>query len=213
MRTLCADLGLGSITFRVLLVSALLMGASGCSTLHRVISPSSTTTTPGGMTLTQTGDAAKPASVSTTTEAKTVPLPAGTNIVFDEKLNTVTLQLSQPTTLKTETKTEVATAPQAFTPPAPPTPVQVAAGRAQAWFWVGLVVGVAVGLFGLVRDWDFVMYGGGAVAGACAFAIFVEAHPLVFVVIGIGVALKFAGPYFWHMYVKPTAAPAPPTTP
>lgn len=64
------------------------------------------------------------------------------------------------------------------------------------------MVGLAVGLFGLVRGWDFVMYGGGAVAGACAFALFIQAHPLVFVVIGIGVALKIVGPLLWHTKLK-----------
>lgn len=185
----------------------LLLGLSGCATAKRALSiPQAIVSTEKGPSVTQSGTVAVPAKASVVTESKTVPLPAGTEIVFNEKLGTVTLHVSQPTTLKTETKTEKAEAPQSFTPPAPPTPTQEADGKVKVWFWLGMVAGVAVGLFGLVRGWDFVMYGGGAVAGACAFAIFVQSHPIVTAVIGVGVALAIAGPYVWHKHLKPREA-------
>lgn len=180
---------------------------AGCMTARKAISPIAKLVTPSGATVSQTGDAKTPAKVETNTSTRTVPLPAGTRIVFDEKLGTVTLQLSQDSTLRTQTTIEKAEAPQAFTPPAPPTPQEEVAGKVHGWFWVGLVIGVAAGLFGLVRGWDFVMYGGLTVAAACAFALFVQAHPLVFVLIGLGVALKFVGPILWHTKLKHISKP------
>ena len=76
------------------------------------------------------------------------------------------------------------------------------------WFWLGLIVGVSAAIFGLVRAWNLVMWGGVAVAGACAFGIFVQQAPWLFAIIGAGVALKFAGPYIWHTQIKPTV-PSP----
>lgn len=183
---------------------------AGCTTARRVVSPVARLITPSGVTVSQEGDAKTPAKVETNTATRTVPLPAGTSIIFDEKLGTVTLQLSKDSTLRTETRIERAEAPQAFTPPAPPSPVEETAAKVHGWFWVGLVIGVAGALFGLVRHWDFVMYGGIAIAGGCAFALFVQAHPLVFVLIGLGVALKVVGPLVWHTKLK-SDSPLPPS--
>lgn len=69
-------------------------------------------------------------------------------------------------------------------------------------FWVGLLVGVAAAIFGLVRMWNFVMWGGIAVAGASAIALFIHAYPWLLAVVGAGIALKFAGPYLWYTKVK-----------
>lgn len=209
MRTLCAPTGTFSTPFRALLVSALLMGLSGCSTLRKIIPPSSTTTTPGGVILTQAGDAAKPATVSTETQTKTVPLPAGTNIVFDEKLGTVTLQLSKDSALTETTKAETATAPQAFTPPAPPTPTELAAGanKARTWYF-----SAGLGLLGLLFIYrTHIKAGVICFAGAVAYPIVqnliddASAHLVLVAAIAGAVALFWA----WHLIQDQQATTLP----
>lgn len=185
---------------------------TGCSWLPKVHPPKATITTPSGAVMSQTGDAQIPAKVSVNSAVTTIPLPAGTALSVDpQKPGQVEMKLSAPTVLKTETRLESATAPQAFTPPAPPTPSELAEGKARLWLWIGLCVGVAAGLFGLVRAWNLVMTGGAVTAGACAFGLFIQLHPIVFVIAGAGLALKIAGPYIWHTQVKPltTATPTP----
>jgi len=78
------------------------------------------------------------------------------------------------------------------------------------WFWIGTLVGLAAGIFGLVRGWDLIMYGGGAIAAACLFAIFVQNYPWILAIIGIGAALAVAGPYLWHTKVKHLQGQTPP---
>lgn len=192
----------------VAVVSLWVAFITGCSHFLPAYKPAAALVSlPSGATLQQSGPAQVPAKVTTTTETKTLPLPSGSDMVFNEKLGTFTLHFAAPSTLQTETKTEHAEAPQSFAPPAPPTPAQEADAKARFYYYLGLVVGVAAAAFGLVRGWDFVMVGGAVVAGACAFALFVQSHPVIFVLIGIGCALKFAGPYFYHTYIKPNTAP------
>lgn len=209
MRTLCAAPAWVSIPFRVLLLSALLSGASGCSTLRKVISPSSASTTPGGVTLTQTGDAVKPATVSTETETKTVPLPAGTDVIFDEKLDTVTLRLSKDSTLLSSKKTELATGPQAFTPPAPPTPAELATGanKSRTWYFsAGLAV---LGALFIYRT--HIKAGVICFAGAVAYPIVqnliddASAHLVLVACVAVAIALFWA----WHL-IQDQQPPAPP---
>lgn len=190
----------------------LLVGVSGCSSLRRhATPPKAAIALTGGASIQQSGDAQVPAKLAVTSSARSLPLPAGSDIIFDEKLGTFTLHLSHESTLKTETREEKAEAPQAFTPPAPPTPADEAAGKLHVWYGIGLVVGIAAGLFGLVRGWNMVMYGGACVAGGCALALFVQQNPLVFVLIGVGLLLKIAGPVLWHTVAKKLPPDAPAT--
>lgn len=149
----------------------------------------------------QSGDVAVPAQTTVTTTKTEAPIPPGSRITIETPPTASNVAIP---TLVTSTITERATGPTSFTPSAPPTAVQLADANAKLWFWIGLCIGVAAALFGLVRDWNLVMYGGLAVAGACAFAIYVQQSPWVFAVIGAGVALKVAGPYIWHTSVKST---------
>jgi hypothetical protein len=74
---------------------------------------------------------------------------------------------------------------------------------------IALIVGIAAAIFGLVRNWDLVMWGGAAMAGAAACGLFVQRHPVLFAVIGGGLALGIAGVLIWHLRlkgVKPDAA-------
>lgn len=180
---------------------------SGCATplnfFHKVSAVVKTPTTQ----MKQVGDAAQPATVTTSTTKNEFPIPWGAKVVVE--MPSAPTPAVPPPIMTTSTTIEHVVGPTSFQPPAPPTAGALADANVKIWFWIGLAVGVAAAIFGLVRDWNLVMYGGIAVAGACAFAIFVQAHPLVFVVIGLGIALKFAGPWFWHTQLKNKQ---PPTT-
>lgn len=118
----------------------------GCSRFPAVLKPrppAATISTPAAQ-VTQTGTAAVPASAGVTTEARAVPLPAGSEITFNEKLGTVTLKLSRDSALSTETRTEHVTGPQSFDPPAPPTPAEQAKGFGVRAFWVGALICLAL---------------------------------------------------------------------
>lgn len=189
-------------------VAALLL--SGCGSIPRIFNPAAATVTAGASAVTQTGTAEVPASAEVVTDTRSVPLPSGTEIIFDEALGTVTLRLSQATTLATTTRTERATAPRSYAPPAPPTPVDEAQGRAALLYRLGLVLGGAAGVFGLVRGWDFVMWGGGAVAAGCALGIWLDRSPAALAIVGGGCAFAIAGVIAWHFKVKPALPSSPP---
>lgn len=185
--------------------------AAGCgivSAARKVVAPAATVTA-GGTTVTQKGDAQTPGSAKTETKSQNVTLPAGTVVWQDFKTGEVRYRLGQDTVLQSETRTEQATAPASFTPPKPPTAAEEANAKADFWtvlgYRVGVFVGVAAALYGMVHAWPMVMWGGAAVGGACLFGLFVKSHPLLLVIIGIGVALKVAGPLLWHTKIKTAA--------
>lgn len=177
---------------------------TGCQLLPRgVTAPAAELTLAGGARLKQNGSAESPAKVTSDTTTTTVPVPAGSTVTTDEKKpGIVTVTLAGQTEIKTEARKETAEAPKAFTPPAPPSPSEIATARAAGWFWAGICGGVAGGLFGLVRGWDLLMYGGAAIAAGCALGLFVQQHPLVLVLIGCGVAAAVIGPTLWHLKLK-----------
>lgn len=177
---------------------------TGCQLLPRgVTAPAAELTLAGGARLKQNGSAESPAKVTSDTVTSTVPIPAGSTVTVNEKEpGKISVTLAGQTEIKTETRKESAEGAKAFEPPAPPKPTEIAAGRAAGWFWVGLVAGAAAGVFGLVRNWDLVMYGGGAVAAGCVLGLFVQQHPLVLVLVGCGVAAAVIGPTLWHLKLK-----------
>ncbi|MBC7367160.1 MAG: hypothetical protein H7343_10190 [Undibacterium sp.] len=176
---------------------------SGCSTYPVAPKPpKATALAPSGLSITQSGDAHAPTRAETKDDARTVQIPAGTLAEFNDRLGTLKLTFTAPGVLTQTVKTEHLEAPQAFTPPAPPTPSEISTGRAVLWYRIGVALGFAAGLFGLVRGWDFVMYGGGAVALACLICLFAESHPLLTGLIGAGAALAIAGPLVWHAKIK-----------
>lgn len=181
----------------------------GCASLPREPKPPAATIAAGGSSVTQTGTADVPARAEVMEESRSVPLPSGSELLIDERAGTVSVRLSSATTLTSATRTERAEAPRAYQPRAPPTPSDLADGRATLLYRVGLAVGLALGVFGLVRGWDLVMYGGGAIAAACAAGLFVARHPTLFAVIGLGAALAVVGPIIWHAKLKRLPTPAP----
>lgn len=192
----------------VLLLLCLL--SSGCGTLARFHKAATSVKLPSGTELHQTGDVAQPAQTTVTTTKTEAPIPPGSRITIETPVTLAGGRPQPPASLSTTTTTEHAVAATSFAPSAPPTPSQLADGQAKLWFWIGTFIGTAAAIFGLVRDWNFVMYGGLAVAGSCLFAIFIQAHPLIFVLIGVGIALKFVGPIIWHTKLKPPISSPPP---
>lgn len=176
---------------------------SGCALVKRTAKSPAATTTAGDATVSQTGDAAIPAKAWSVTNAASVPLPSGSEITFNEKLGTLSVKLSGETILTTTHRTDHATGPQAFTPPAPPTPSDEAKGKAVLWLRLGLVAGLALGAFGLVKGWDLLGLGGGCIAAACFLGLSIEAIPVwLWTVFGVGAALAVVGPALWHLKLK-----------
>lgn len=166
------------------------------------------------------GDAQVPAKVDTKKTDTVLPIPEGSTFVFNEKLGTLTMTLAKATQMtlnRTETAIE---GPKSFTPDKGATIGEEKSAQADYWTLLGLRAGVALGMavaiFGLVRHWDLLMYGGGAVAAACLFGLFVEKHPLILIFIGLGVGACVIGPTIWHLKLKniqPTALAQPDNTP
>ena len=186
---------------RLCVVLALAALLTGCQT-GPAAPARATATAPSGLTVSQSGAALVPATATAKDDARTVQIPAGTVAEFNDKLGTLRLTFSAASVLTQTVKTESVTAPQSFTPPAPPSPAEIADGRAVLWYRVGVVLGIAAGLFGLVRAWDFVMWGGLTVAAACLAGLFIQSHPILILFLGVGAALMVAGPALWHLKLK-----------
>lgn len=153
------------------------------------------------------GDAKTAPEVKSSQTDSVMPIPEGSTFVFNEKLGTMVLTVSKATQIAlNRTQTDVK-GPIAFDPPKQPTVKEVTDAKADFWTTLGLRVGVFIGcalaIYGLVEQWKLLMIGGGCIAGASLFGLFQQAHPLLLAVIGIGLALCFAGPYIYHTVVKP----------
>jgi hypothetical protein len=60
----------------------------------------------------------------------------------------------------------------------------------------------------LVRGWDFIAYGGGAIAAGCFTGMALASVPAwLWAVFGVGATACIIGPVIWHTKLKPTAAP------
>jgi hypothetical protein len=152
------------------------------------------------------GDSQVQPKVEIKKDESVIILPEGSTFDFNEKLGTIRLTLSKKSQIalnRTETAIE---GPKSFTPDKAPTIQEEK--RAESDFWtdmgmkVGMVLGGAIALFGLVRGWDMVMLGGAAISGASMAGIFLSRNPGLFLLIGGGLALSVAGPYLWHTKLK-----------
>lgn len=136
---------------------------TGCMTKWRTktpVTPTQTVTADG--TITQRGDAQVPGSVATSKISTHVALPPNSTVTFNETLGTYTLTLPAGSSFDT-TGTRVETkGPTAFTPPAPPTPEQIAKGEdvARNW-WFSALMAVVGGIM---------IYRAHVKAGLCFFA-------------------------------------------
>lgn len=192
------------------LLAALVIGSlTGCKQLpvrHIAVSPTVQVSPTGGVTL--TGDAKTPTKADTSQTDSVLPIPEGSTFVFDEKKGLMTLTLSKASQLavnRSETRVE---GPVAFTPDKGATVGEELDAKAEAKVKLGLyaalVVGGALAVFGLVRGWDLVMYGGAAFSSAAALGLFWQRNPLIAGLAGAGVAAIVIGPLIWHTKLKPS---------
>lgn len=194
----------------LLIVLFLALLSPGCQSIRAVASrPPQASVQAGGVSVDQEGAAASPATASTATTTTAATIPPGVQVTAHPD-GSLTWTTAAPLSVVTTHTAETATGPAAFTPPAPPTPTEEAAGRASLWMRLGLVVGIAAGVFGLVKDWDFVAYGGGAIAAACVAGMALASiPPWLWAVFGIGAASCVVGPVIWHTKLKARAPPSP----
>jgi hypothetical protein len=187
---------------------------SGCKTApkrHIAVSPGVSVSQTGQVEL--SGDAQAPAKVATKKTDSKIGLPEGSKLEFNEKLGVFSITLSKASEIalnRSETDIQGAVS---YTPDKGPTVGEEAEARATFWTTLGLragsVLGAAIAIFGLVRGWNFVMYGGAAVSLACLFGIFQQRHPVLMLVIGLGIATAIAGPVIYHTRIK-KLEPQPP---
>lgn len=164
----------------------------------------------------QRGAAEVPARAEVATSRASLPLPAGTRVEvappapkaapdspFISQNLPVTVTLPAPSVLTVETTAERASAPQAFTPPPPPSPSDLAAGRALWIFRIAIFAGVVAGLFGLIRGWDFVAIGGGCIAAGGLLGLALDAVPAwLWAILGAGAAISATGWAVWHFKMR-----------
>jgi hypothetical protein len=190
----------------VVLAACCLTAFTGCNTIRPAAKSPETTATAGGVSLSQSGDAAQPAHASETTTTTATVIPPGVPVTWHAD-GSVTFTPAAPLNLTTTRSEASATGPAAFTPP---TPTEEAAGRASLWMRLGLVAGIALGVFGIVRGWDLVGYGGGAIAAGCVAGLaLASVPPWLWAVFGVGAAACIIGPALWHTRLKKETTPTP----
>ncbi len=126
----------------------LLVALTGCMPggARPAQSPAATVTGPGGASLAQTGDAATPATADTSAGSSALTIPAGTLVTITAE-GSATFTAAEPIALTSRFETFRATGPGAFTPPAPPTPADLARGfGVRAFYLAALVCALAAGL-------------------------------------------------------------------
>jgi hypothetical protein len=188
-------------------LSLLCLMLGGCKTgpvRHIAVSPTVEVSESGKIDL--QGDAQSPAKVDTKKTDSTLKLPEGSKIEFNEKLGVFSITLSKDSQIALNRTETAVQGPVAFVPDKGPTVAEESEAKADFWTTLGLragvVTGIALAIFGLVRHWDLVMYGGGAISAGCLFGLFVQKHPILLIVIGIGAALAGVGPILWHAKIK-----------
>jgi hypothetical protein len=179
----------------------------GCSLVPARVRPAHVAASflKGSPKLEQRGDVAAPASAATAQTVTTLPIPAGSTITVAQSepsssanpARAMSVILSQPSELRTETRTETVEGAKSFTPPAPPSPVQLARGQTVVWF------GVAGALCGVLAVVAFVMSFPRAGVSLAIAAVALPALGALLsstwaLVIGAaGVAAAFA---YWHAH-------------
>jgi hypothetical protein len=166
------------LSILALLAGLLLAGCSSGSLLSRWVSksPMATIRTPA-VSISQTGDAAVPAAVTSTTSTQAVTVPPGATVEIRITPPVRVDPAALPSTVTATTHTEVVTAPQAFTPaasPKPPTAAEEAQAAGIRWFYIG-----------------------GVVCALAAVACLILKHPVNAGICGIGaVAVPLVGAFF-----------------
>lgn len=188
----------------IILLSLLVSGCKNAPARHIAQTPEISVSKEGSVAI--KGDSQVQPKVDTKATASKLALPEGSKLEFNEKLGLFTITLSKSSELALNRQETAISGPVSFAPDKAPTVKEEADAKSDFWTALGLragaAIGVALAIFGLVRAWDMVMYGGAAVAGGCLFGLFVQKHPILLLIIGLGVALVVAGPILWHTKIK-----------
>ena len=211
MKTLC------------LLVAVLFV--SGCSVMpwrHRAARAVASFDKVGAPVVAQKGDVQEPAHASTETTVTTLPIPAGSVVTVSAPAATPEARSSAPpasitlaaaTELRTETRKQSVEGAKSFTPPSPPSAVEIARAKGTLGFYI------AGGICGLLAIFGFAM---GFTRAAIWLAVgglvmptaaqFVSEHFAALV----GVAAAAGAFAYWHAWhvMKPSAVvPSPSLNP
>lgn len=181
----------------VLCVNGLILCAivisSGCALGPRAVTPTARSTA-GAAQIHQTGDAAQPATATSDTTAATVPLPAGSVVSFAAD-GSMSAKLSGESIFRAEARRDAVTGPQAFTPPAPPTPSALAAGRRTILYtYAALACIVVAGLCAWRAHWLAAI-----LAGIAAAACHLLSSPAGLYAAGVLVAGAACFVAAWHI--------------
>jgi hypothetical protein len=190
-----------------ILVTSVLLIVTGCKTgpiRHIAESPAVTVSDSGKVEV--SGDAQTPSRVDTKKTGSNLKLPEGSRLEFNEKLGVFSVVLSKASEIAVNRTETAVQGPVAFTPDKGPTVGEEMEAKSNFWTVLGLRAALAAGcfaiIFGLVKDWPFVMYGGISMAGAALFGLFVQRHPTLMIFIGAGAALIVMATIIWHTKLK-----------
>ena len=163
---------------------------------------------PGGQ-VEMKGDTPVQPKVNTATGQSRITIPEGSRIEFNEKLGTMTFWMPKAAEFVSNSTQTAIEGPSSFTPDKAPSVKEEMDAKSDFWTVLGLRSAVALGvfaiIFGMVKDWNLVMYGGIGLAGAGLFGLFVQRHPILLAIMGIGVAAAVIGPTLWHTKIKKLA--------
>ncbi len=197
---------------RCVFTCLMLLDCGGCQLFNKTtpVKPPEVVVTPsGGVSV--TGEAKVPANVKTATTDSVITVPKESNLVFNEKLGTMSLYFGQASQIAVKRHETAIAGPVAFDPPKAPTVAEESKAKADFWttlgYRAGVFIGCAAAIYGLVEQWKLVMIGGASIAGACLFGLFEQSHPILLAIIGIGAAIAFCGPYLYHTQIKPKTDP------
>lgn len=164
-------------------------------------------------TVTQSGDAQVPGTVTKGKTQTDVTLPAGTILTFNESLGTVSITLSGNSRLTQSGERVEAKGPTAFTPPAPPTPQDLAKGDNVKKNWWFSAIAFLAGGFLIYRT--HIKAGVILIAGAIAYPLLqsfiseLESRAVLIGCVLIGGTLFWA----WHLMNDKKIASQQSTTP
>lgn len=195
----------------IILFAALLAGCNASGT-----TPGRMRSDGGTLSFEQAGAAEVPGKASAKTTTAATIVPPG-SVVTAHPDGSISWTTAEPLRVETTIAEETATGPQSFAPPAPPSPGDVADGRARWLAWIALGLGLAAGFFGTFKGWQVLGLGGWCVAGAAGFILILPAIPVwVWVLGGVGVAAAVGGPAYYRFVLRPrdtagVSAPGPVT--
>lgn len=195
------------------------LAITACSTnpvRHIAVSPEVNVSETGIVKV--TGDSQVAPQVDTKKTGSRMIVPEGSRFVFNEKLGEMTMVLSKASEIAVNRTETAVKGPVAFTPDKGPTVGEEMEAKSSFWTVMvlrsALLIGGCAAVFGLVKDWPIVMWGGVSMATASLFGLFVNRHPVLMMIIGGAAAAIAVATFVWHTRLKKLEPqPAKPATP